>query len=184
LPHRAAPPRHPWPSRVELHTVPLPSRDSPSNLLPRPPESSPRRSFLCPGRDLTGAGRTTAGNGGRRRKTPPAPPPPQTPIEIESRDPSSRPPPVPGRSRPPVRQNLTGPPPAGARGLHCKVPSLSEGLSANRGCFCKDLKLLGTLLQKGNFNSICALLNLVNFVENRRKIRKIQTQFCWISGKK
>jgi hypothetical protein len=71
------------------------------------------------------------------RTTPPAPPPPQTPIEIEPWDPADHPPPAPGRSRPLVRRNLAGPPPAGARGPHCEGPSLSEGLSANRGLFCK-----------------------------------------------
>jgi hypothetical protein len=71
------------------------------------------------------------------RTTPPAPPPPQTPIEIEPWDPAGHPPPAPGRSRPLVRRNLDGPPPAGARGPHCEGPSLSEGLSAIRGLFCK-----------------------------------------------
>jgi hypothetical protein len=47
-------------------------------------------------------------------RPPPAPPPRQTPVGIEPRDPSSRPPPAPSRSRPPVRRNLTGLPPAGA----------------------------------------------------------------------
>jgi hypothetical protein len=94
------------------------------------------------------------------------------------------PPPAPGRSPTRVRRNLAGPPSAGARGLHCKVPSLSEGLSANQGHFCKDLKLLRGPVQKCNFNSICDLLNLVNPVENHGNIRKKQTQFCWFPREK
>jgi hypothetical protein len=37
----------------------------------------------------------------------------------------------------------------------------------------------GALAQKCFSNSICKLLKLVNSVENRRKIKKMQTQFCW-----
>jgi hypothetical protein len=48
----------------------------------------------------------------------------------------------------------------------------------------KDLKLPGVLSQKGNFNSICDLLNLVNAMENRRNIIKMQTQFFWIPGER
>jgi hypothetical protein len=41
-------------------------------------------------------------------------------------------------------------------------------------------KVLGTLVKSCIFNSSCVFLNLVNSVENCSKIRKIQTQFCWI----
>jgi hypothetical protein len=44
----------------------------------------------------------------------------------------------------------------------------------------RNLKLSGAGLQKGISNSTCVLLILVNSVENRRKIRKMQTQFCWL----
>jgi hypothetical protein len=101
------------------------------NLLPRPPKSSPRCPFACPDRELAGTGGAAAGTSRRHRTTPPAPPPPQTPVEIEPWDPTGHPLPAPGLSRPPVRRNLAGPPPAGARGPHCEGPSLSEGLSAN-----------------------------------------------------
>jgi hypothetical protein len=45
-------------------------------------------------------------------------------------------------------------------------------------------KVPRALVKSCNFNSICDLLNLVNSVENRRKIRKMQTQFCCIPGEK
>jgi hypothetical protein len=38
----------------------------------------------------------------------------------------------------------------------------------------------GASVQNCNFNSIPNLLKLVKCVENRRKFRKMQTQFCWI----
>jgi hypothetical protein len=83
-----------------------------------------------------------------------------------------------GRSWPPARQNLFGLPPAGARGLHCKVQSLSEGLSENRGLFCKDSKLLRGPVQKCNFYIISKLLELVKSVENRRKLRNLKHNFA------
>jgi hypothetical protein len=43
-------------------------------------------------------------------------------------------------------------------------------------------KVPGALVQSCNFNSICDLLNPVNFIDNHRKFRKMQTQFCWIPG--
>jgi hypothetical protein len=54
----------------------------------------------------------------------------------------------------------------------------------SRGIFVSSLIFLGAFVKSCNFNSICDLLNLVNFVENRRQIRKMQTQFCWMSGEK
>jgi hypothetical protein len=59
----------------------------------------------------------------RHRDPPPATSPPRPTSQIKLGEPPGRPPPAPGRSRPPVRWNLAGPPPAGARGLHCK-PSI------------------------------------------------------------
>jgi hypothetical protein len=53
---------------------------------------------------------------------------------------------------------------AGAAGSHARGPQF----------------FLGALAQNCISNSICKLLNLVNFVENRRKSIKMQTQFCWI----
>jgi hypothetical protein len=91
--------RRPWPAASNSPLRPFPVAGPLPNLLPRPRESFPSRPFLCPGRDLAGVGGTAANTGRRRRVTPPAPPPLQTPAEIEPRDPSSRPPPVPGRSR-------------------------------------------------------------------------------------
>jgi hypothetical protein len=42
----------------------------------------------------------------------------------------------------------------------------------------------GALVKGCDFNSSCDLLSFVNSVENRRKIRKVQTQFCWIPDEK
>jgi hypothetical protein len=40
----------------------------------------------------------------------------------------------------------------------------------------------GSLLQKVNSNSTSDFMILVNCIENHRKIRKMQTQFCWMNG--
>jgi hypothetical protein len=40
----------------------------------------------------------------------------------------------------------------------------------------------GSSVQKGNFNSIAILLELVKSLENRRNFRKLQTQFFYIPG--
>jgi hypothetical protein len=45
-------------------------------------------------------------------------------------------------------------------------------------------KVPGTLVKSCIFNSSCVLQNLVKCIENRRKFRKMQTQFFWIAGEK
>jgi hypothetical protein len=99
---------------------PAASPTEPSSTSPCIHNSFPSRPFLAPAATSPEQGGTAASTGRRRRATPPAPPPLRTPTEIEPPNPSS-PPPALGRSRPPVRRNLAGPPPAGARGRHCKV---------------------------------------------------------------
>jgi hypothetical protein len=47
----------------------------------------------------------------------------------------------------------------------------------SRGISVRLWKVLGTSLQKGNFNSKTLLLNLVKSLENRSEIGKMQTQF-------
>jgi hypothetical protein len=54
----------------------------------------------------------------------------------------------------------------------------------SRGISLRNQKFTGTPVQNLISNSICVLLILVNYVENRRKIGKMQTQFCWIPGEK
>jgi hypothetical protein len=39
-------------------------------------------------------------------------------------------------------------------------------------------------LQDSISNSKADFLNLVKCIENRTQIRKMQTQFCWITGEK
>jgi hypothetical protein len=95
---------------VDLHP------NLPNRLLPR------RR---C---SLAGAVALVAVTAPLRRPRPPVVPLPKPSTGIESQGPEGRSPPAPGRSRPPVRRNLAGPPPAGARGLHCKVCDISGGV--------------------------------------------------------
>jgi hypothetical protein len=52
--------------------------------------------------------------------------------------------------------------------------------AASKGHIAKPTFFPGSLLQKVNSNSKTLWLFLVNCVENRRKIRKMQNQFCWI----
>jgi hypothetical protein len=56
--------------------------------------------------------------------------------------------------------------------------------TAPRGDIAKGKVFSRACLQIGNSNSKAMLLILVNCVETRRKIRKMQTQFCWIRGEK
>jgi hypothetical protein len=71
----------------------------------------------------------------------------------------------PGRSPRRSRRNLASRATGHGQGPHCLAPIRSRGLSA-----------------KCISNSVCKLLKLVKFVENRRKFRKVQTQFFWIRG--
>jgi hypothetical protein len=48
----------------------------------------------------------------------------------------------------------------------------------------KYWKIPGTPVQNLISNSICALLILVKSIENRRKFKTMQTQFCWTPGEK
>jgi hypothetical protein len=50
-------------------------------------------------------------------------------------------------------------------------------LAQTEGIVVKVGKELGALVQKNIFNSIAILLELVKYLENRRKFRKLQTQF-------
>jgi hypothetical protein len=45
-------------------------------------------------------------------------------------------------------------------------------------------KFQGPWLQNRISNSTCVLQILVKFVENHRKLREMQNQFCWIPGEK
>jgi hypothetical protein len=87
---------------------------------------------------------------------------PIQPPQVGPRAPLRRPAPFPDWPRRNFGRSRAGRPP---QGPHCKRKFLSEGHSAS-----------------GNSNSKVNCLFLVNCVENRRKIRKMQTQFCWIRG--
>jgi hypothetical protein len=50
----------------------------------------------------------------------------------------------------------------------------------SKGIFVRSRTFPGTPVQKWISNSIAILQNLVNCVENRRKFRKMQAQFCWV----
>jgi hypothetical protein len=107
----AAGPNEPFP------TFPCTYPSSPT--CPSPPQS----------RHLAGTAVATATAAGRRRPHLAAPLPAQPSPGIDPQGPEGRSPPAPGLSRPAVRRNLAGPPPAGAQGPHCEVPNLPEGLS-------------------------------------------------------
>jgi hypothetical protein len=73
------------------------------------------------------------------------------------------------------------------QGTHCEEPSLPKGQSAHRGLFCKAF-LQGIINSQGPRCKLASsivnpfLLKLRNCIENRRKIRKMQTQICWTPG--
>jgi hypothetical protein len=106
-------------------------------LTPLTPSLAPTQARRCArltrGAHLAG----TAGRGGHRA-WPPAPylagpSPAQASKGIGPQGPRVPPPPAPGRSRPAVRRNLAGPPPAGTQGPHCEAIVPFEGLSAKQG---------------------------------------------------
>jgi hypothetical protein len=70
------------------------------------------------------------------------------------------------------------------RGPNYESPNLPRGFHAKRGPTCKKIETSKVPGAKRNFNSIYKLLKLVKCVENRRKFRKFQNQFCWIHGEK
>jgi hypothetical protein len=133
----------PWPPPRDPLLVPSSTAAQPLHTSSSPIEAFRAAHSFAPTATTAGAGGTAANTGRRRRATPPAQPPLQTPTEIKPRDPSSCPPPAPGRSSPPVRRNLAGPPPAGARGLHCKPPILCRILTANREYICEESEVPG-----------------------------------------
>jgi hypothetical protein len=118
---RAAPPRRHGHAHAELYPTPLPSADYHPSASSSPHRSSTPARSRCRGSTSPKQGGTAASTGRRCCATSPAPLPLRTPTEIEPPDPSGPPPPAPGWSGPPVRRNLAGPPPASARGRHCKV---------------------------------------------------------------
>jgi hypothetical protein len=135
----------PWPPPLNSTFPSIPSPANTLNALPSIHSTllarvSPRLAPPLAGRQATAAAARV-----RRHGPSPVFPPPRPSEGIEPRGPVDCSSPAPGRTQPPVHRNSAGAPPAGARGPHCKVPSLSEGLSANRGYCCKDLKLLGGL---------------------------------------
>jgi hypothetical protein len=70
-------------------------------------------------------------------------------------------------------------PHTGATGFRPPAPP-----AMSKGHIAKGQIFSGVCPQACNFNFKVPLLILVKCVENRRKIRKIQTQFCWIRGEK
>jgi hypothetical protein len=69
-------------------------------------------------------------------------------------------------------------PPPMAKGHIARAQILPGCFVQSRGKSVRLWKVLGTSLQKGNFNSKRLLLILVKSLENRIKIGKMQTQFC------
>jgi hypothetical protein len=182
--HLSRPPAPLRASHVELPLARLPVTKPLKTYAPSPRGTPRAAQSLVPTTSSPAHRGTMASAGHRRRATPPAPPPLRTPTGIKPRDSSGPPPPAPDRSRPPVRRNLAEPPSAGARGPNFKEATLSEGLSANQGLFGKTPILSRAPAAKCNSNSKAIWLFLVNCVESRRKIRKMQNQFCWIRGEK
>jgi hypothetical protein len=125
-----------------------------------------------------------AGNGRCCRTSPPAPPPPQPRVKIEPREPLNHHTPVPDRPRrwsspefrwprrPLPKEHIARP------RFFPRADPQTEGVSV------RNQKSLGSFSQNGISNRKVLLPNLGKFVGNRRKIRKIQTPFCWIPGGK
>jgi hypothetical protein len=133
--------------RGELRFRPAAGPNKPSPTFPCTYPSSPACPSPPQNRHLAGTTVAAATAVGRQRPHLAGPLPAQPSPGIDPQGPEGRSPPAPGRSRPPVRRNLAGPPAAGAWGPHCEVTTLYEGLIANQGYFCKHLKLLGACVK-------------------------------------
>jgi hypothetical protein len=95
------------------------------------------------------------------------------------------PPPSPHQPRPPPRRNPARPPAINPQGPNCGLPNLSRETFVNQGAVCESGKLVRGPSHKSWSQVVkLPLLILVNCVENRRKIRKMQTQFCCLCGEK
>jgi hypothetical protein len=141
--------------------------------------SPPTRSHFPPSCHLAGDECTAASNGRRRRTTSPVPPRPQPRVEIEPREPQEHPTPVPDRPlrrsspefrrprRPPPKDHIARPQ------FFPRTDPETEGVSV------RNQESPGSFSQNAISNSKVLLLKLVKYVENRSKIIKMQTQFCW-----
>jgi hypothetical protein len=63
---------------------------------------------------------------------------------------------------------------------NCLVSIFLRASVQTKGMFMKNQKFSGTPVKNWIFNSVAVLLKLVKSGENRRKTKKLQTQFCWI----
>jgi hypothetical protein len=136
--------------------------------------SSPTYLSPPPSRHLAGTAVAAADAAGRQCPHLAGTPPTQPSLGIDPLGPKGRSPPAPGWSRPAVRRNLAGPPPAGAKGPNCESPILSRGPSAQQGYICNPLKILGACLKVCSEIVFDLLQKLVKCVEIRRKFRKMQ----------
>jgi hypothetical protein len=146
--------------RPAAHSTETPST-SPCTYCSPPTTSSHWRATY-----LAGAVAPASGTG-RRRGTPPpgAPPPqlgPQTGPVVSPRPSSTHPGPSPASPSLEFRPE----PPAAMPEDHIASPQFFSGALA--------LNCIS--------NNICKFLNVVKCVKNHTKFRKMQTQFCWISG--
>jgi hypothetical protein len=85
----------------------------------------------------------------------------------------------PTKPNPSGPRSLPHPPPAKLRRASPELCSTCAGRPP-RGHIAKGNFFSRVFLQRGNSNSKLIFLFLVNCIENRRKIRKMQNQFCWI----
>jgi hypothetical protein len=126
---------------------------------------------------------------GRHRRVPPC----------AVTDTLSAPPPVPNRPvvRPWPSSTLSRPSPASSspefgrsrrrpwpRGHFARPPIFPRCLVRTEGIYVNSQKILGTLVKNQIFNSVAVLLKIVKSVDNCKKIRRMQTQFCWIPCEK
>jgi hypothetical protein len=132
--------------------------------------SSPTYPSPPPSRHLTGTAVAAADAAGRRRPHLAGPLPAQPSTGIDPQGPEGRSSPAPGRSRPAVRRNLAGPPPAGTQGPNCESPFLSRGPSTQQGYICNPLKNSRGLLESVFWNSVWPSAETCKMRRNSYKI--------------
>jgi hypothetical protein len=167
-----------------LAELPLRSRPMPHHHLRLLPRSCWNSSlYALPGERRRSAGLqvTAAAAALLHRASSPRASLPQASAQIEPRWATSPPPHLPCQE---LRRIPTSLPPPHGQGPHCNTCDLSRVLNVKKGHSCEKLESSRDLSERWNFNSVAILLKLVNSVKNCRKIRKMQTKFCWIPGEK
>jgi hypothetical protein len=188
------------PIKTKRHTLLVPSLPLHCARHCRPPMNSPPRpspvrltflAYSLGALETCAAIRCSALHLPRRSRSPPRVPPPAVVARPRRSYPRSNPGlpralgehvivphRLPGRERGRLAGIRPAPPPPMPKAPIARPPVFLGCLLQTRGMVVTFPIFVGSSMQKGIFTSICKLPKLVKSLENCRKFRKMQTQFC------